>query len=69
MSGTVHSLHPDVYEYGLADGCERCHEHALHPRMSLDEPLLKQLREIVETGAPARSKTEQLAAMNWELGN
>lgn len=34
---TMHSFHPDMHEHGLADGCERCAEHAADPVRGLDD--------------------------------
>jgi hypothetical protein len=42
---TMHTRHPDSPEHGLADGCERCAEHAAHPFESLDDGNLTALIE------------------------
>lgn len=40
---SAHSPHPDSHEFGLADDCERCAEHAEHPERGLD---IKNARRI-----------------------
>jgi cytochrome c553 len=40
---TVHTLHADSHEAGLATGCPRCHEHSLYPEQSLDRANLARL--------------------------
>jgi hypothetical protein len=58
---TVHTIHPDTHEFGLADDCERCREHAIEPFVGLDDTNLINLIRRVEVGDPARSTTESIA--------
>jgi hypothetical protein len=57
---SLHTLHPDAHEYGLADGCPRCAEHALQP-LGLDIGMLSELRQRVSKGLRARSQNETIA--------
>jgi hypothetical protein len=34
-----HTFHDDIAEHGLADGCDRCAEHAAHPATLDDQNL------------------------------
>jgi hypothetical protein len=43
---TMHSIHPDTHEHGLADDCERCAEHAQHPIQSLDQENLRRIMRL-----------------------
>lgn len=67
---SVHSYHPDTHTHGLADGCERCAEHAENPFLSLDQLNLLSLQERVAKGWPARSDNERRAMneMSQHLG-
>ena len=56
-----HSIHPDSHEFGLADDCERCDEHAAHPFDSLDDDNLRVLIERVRNKQASRSKNEDNA--------
>ena len=57
----IHTLHPDTHEFGLADDCERCAQHAEHPFDSLDNDNLRRLYyRVVEEQEP-RSETEATA--------
>lgn len=56
-----HTYHPDSHEFGLADGCPRCEEHAGHPFESLDKGNLTALLERVDGKLPARSENEAIA--------
>jgi len=56
-----HTLHDDVHERGLADGCPRCREHAEHPLQSLDNRMLRALFDRLASGQVARSLNEGLA--------
>lgn len=58
---TVHSFHPDTHTEGLADGCERCTEHAEDPFASLDDNNLRALLERIETSQYPRSTNEAIA--------
>lgn len=58
---TAHSVHPDTHDYGLADDCARCSEHAKHPFESLDAENLRKLFGRVRDGLPARSVNERRA--------
>jgi hypothetical protein len=49
-----HSYHPPIEEHGLADGCERCAEHARDPFISLDNTNLSLL--VVRTMAWMQDK-------------
>lgn len=40
---SVHNRHPSIREHGLADGCERCDEHAANPFNTLDDENLRAL--------------------------
>lgn len=40
---SVHSLHADTHEHGLADDCDRCTELAKDPFRNLDETNLRNL--------------------------
>lgn len=54
----VHSYHPDTHTHGLADDCERCDEHAVHPWWGLDATNLAALRDRIERGLAPRSINE-----------
>jgi hypothetical protein len=41
----MHTLHHDVHDYGLADECDGCAEHAEKPFSNLDEWALRDLVE------------------------
>ena len=69
-----HSLHPDIHEHGLADGCEACKDAAERPWASLDETSLYDLVDrtlsdrfpeypvqVAGGSAAARSDTEARA--------
>jgi hypothetical protein len=58
---TVHSRHPDTHEHGLADGCDRCAEHALRPFDGLDARNLAALYRRVRDDEQARSLNEARA--------
>ena len=58
---TTHNLHKDTHEYGLADGCPRCREHAADPFAGLDDENLFNLYARVRTKEDARSLNEALA--------
>ena len=59
-----HSQHPDSHTNGLADGCERCDEHAENPFSGLDDDNLRALLVRVIDDLPARSNNEMLAMRN-----
>ena len=40
---SIHTVHPPSHTHGLADGCERCAEHACHPFETLDDDNLRAL--------------------------
>lgn len=65
---TTHSYHPDSHEYGLADGCPRCDEHARNPEQGLDSRNIANLRERIDKGLEPRSNNEKLAMINlyWD---
>ena len=42
---SVHTMHPDSHEHGLADDCPRCAEHAEDPFAFLDDRNLTLLAE------------------------
>jgi hypothetical protein len=50
-----------VGQYGLADGCPRCAEHAEHPLLSLDRRVLASLIDRVRQGRPAFSENDAVA--------
>lgn len=56
-----HTLHPDSHEFGLADDCPRCAQHALLPTISLDDENLTALIWRVIEGKPSRSLNERIA--------
>lgn len=56
-----HTLHPDSHEFGLADSCERCLQHAVAPVISLDDENLTTLIWRVIEGKPSRSLNERIA--------
>lgn len=56
-----HSVHPDSHEFGLADNCPRCAQHALLPTISLDDENLTALIWRVIEGKPSRSTNERHA--------
>jgi len=60
----IHTLHPDVHEYGLADSCPRCRQHAEHPLDSMDDTMLRALFDRLASGQIARSLNEGLAMDN-----
>ncbi|KKM83387.1 hypothetical protein LCGC14_1309830 [marine sediment metagenome] len=45
---TTHSIHGDIHEEGLADGCPRCEEHGESPFTGLDDQMLSSLVQRVE---------------------
>lgn len=57
----THTLHPDVHQYGLADDCPRCDQHAEHPLVSLDEQNITMLKLRIIEGWTPRSKNEARA--------
>lgn len=56
-----HTYHPDTHEFGLADGCPRCAEHAERPLDSLDSANLAALVERVRNEEEPRSANEAIA--------
>lgn len=62
----THTPHPDVHQYGLADDCPRCAEHAEHPLDSLDRECQRDLLERLNYDWQPRSETEALAMHNLE---
>jgi hypothetical protein len=61
---STHTVHPDVHEHGLADGCDRCGEHAQNPLTSLDEGTLRALLQRVVNRDGYRSENERVAILN-----
>lgn len=62
---TVHSVHPNTYECGLADDCPRCTEHAENPIASLDQPNLKRIMALAlhpDRFSVALTETDLVAA-------
>src|SRR3989337_915723 len=57
----AHTLHPDSHEYGLADDCPRCAEHARDPGQGLDDRNLSSIIQRVEEDLPPRSRNEAVA--------
>ena len=43
---TIHSIHPDTHEHGLADDCPRCAELAERPIQSLDRENLARIMNL-----------------------
>lgn len=58
--GTVHTLHPDIHDHGLADGCPRCEELASHPA-ALDRHACDAILERLRGGLAPRSLNERRA--------
>lgn len=58
---TSHTLHPDSHEFGLADGCPRCAEHAERPVTGLDDRNLGVLARRLACGDAPRSGNERKA--------
>lgn len=61
---TTHSVHPGSHEYGLADDCPRCDEHAHDPMRGLDAPNLAELVRRVADDITPRSENEAIAMRN-----
>lgn len=62
---TMHSLHPDSHEHGLADDCPRCAEHAEHPIRTLDRENLRRIMALAISDnrlAGEATYTDQVAA-------
>lgn len=57
----AHNYHPNSHEFGLADDCERCRQHAVDPFAGLDDTNLINLILRVEDGLQARSTNESIA--------
>jgi hypothetical protein len=55
----THTLHADLLEAGLADGCKRCEQLADDPFGLLDDANLGKLIDRVEAGDDARSDNER----------
>lgn len=58
---STHTFHPDTHEFGLADNCPRCAEHAEHPLESLDKTNVQALIVRVNHELPARGANEARA--------
>lgn len=58
---SVHIPHLDSHEFGLADDCPRCAEHAQHPFEGLDSRNLAALAQRIEGDKEPRSKNERTA--------
>ena len=69
---SIHTMHPDSHEHGLADDCPRCAEHAEDPFATLDDRnlgLLVERTSLWMLDAPdslPRSVVEQLAMRKVE---
>lgn len=63
---TIHALHPPIHEYGLADDCPRCAEHAEHPLDSLDLENQRELLRRVNMEWAPRSENEARAMVNLD---
>jgi hypothetical protein len=61
---TTHTPHADVHEHGLADGCDRCGEHAQKPLLNLDNSVLRDLIERVIDEDGHRSENERVAMVH-----
>lgn len=61
-----HGPHPPTHEHGLADGCERCAEHAERPLDALDDVNLGHLIDRVLDGSDDRSDVERTARIGVE---
>ena len=57
---TNHTLHPDTYKYGLADGCPRCSEYSTEP-LRLDHINLNNLIIRLINSFSPRSENEARA--------
>jgi hypothetical protein len=62
-----HTYHEDTHEFGLADDCPRCEEHAEHPFDSLDSENILALLDRIENNLPARSDNEARAMQKMAL--
>ena len=58
---TTHTLHADVCEEGLAEGCIGCAELAARPFDAMDDDSLESLVGMVIANAPPRSDNEAMA--------
>ena len=58
---TVHGPHASIAGYGLADGCNRCNEHARKPLDGLDDGNLAELVRRVRNQMSPRSANEGIA--------
>ena len=58
---SIHTFHPDTHEFGLADNCPRCEEHANHPLAGLDDSNLRELLRRIEERLLNRSINEGIA--------
>jgi len=58
---TAHSVHPSIRENGLADGCDRCGEHARGPFEGLDSGNLESLIDMIVDGTLPRTTNEAIA--------
>lgn len=63
---TIHSIHHDIHEHGLADGCPRCCEHAERPLQGLDRRMLARLVSRARRQEPPRSRNEAIAISQIE---
>ena len=62
---STHRPHPDSHDFGLADDCERCAEHAANPTATLDGANLRKLVfRATDPSLPARSENEATAIAN-----
>jgi hypothetical protein len=61
----MHTIHDDIRDVGLVDGCPRCEEHAEHPIRDLDLANLRRLIELAcDRSIRPRSQAEGVAAAN-----
>ena len=58
---SIHTIHPDTREHGLADGCPRCDEHAERPLDGLDNRNIEVLVDRIRQDLEPRSDNEATA--------
>ena len=61
---TTHTDHPDSHEFGLADGCPRCAEHAEQPERGMDKENARRIwfgDVYSETDRVARARMQDIA--------
>lgn len=64
---STHTIHEDIHTHGLADGCDRCMEHAENPLRDLDDTVVRDLMQRVINDEPPRSEHERIAMFHVKL--